>query len=231
MVASTPTIESLGQYGAKLMNEDQTAFTFNDAKGVELVQHYIDMYNEKSLSADALNNLWTGEGDAFKQGSVASLAGSAYSVSDFEENAKELYKNLGITERLLGEGGKMNVAMETLVVSKNAKNKEEALKFAEFVTNKENQTKFCKSSHTFPSAKGAVEDPAFSPTGDSMQDQAVKLASKAVLDDDWFASPAPFSENAKNSLREQIALAIQGKQSAQEALDKVVKIANEDLNS
>ena len=231
MVASTPTIESLGQYGAKLMNGDQTAFTFNDAKGVELVQHYIDMYNEKSLSADALNNLWTGEGDAFKQGSVASLAGSAYSVSDFEENAKELYKNLGITERLLGEGGKMNVAMETLVVSKNAKNKEEALKFAEFVTNKENQTKFCKSSHTFPSAKGAVEDPAFSPTGDSMQDQAVKLASKAVLDDDWFASPAPFSENAKNSLREQIALAIQGKQSAQEALDKVVKIANEDLNS
>ena len=204
MVASTPTIESLGQYGAKLMNEDQTAFAFNDAKGVELVQHYIDMYNEKSLSADALNNLWTGEGDAFKQ---------------------------GITERLLGEGGKMNVAMETLVVSKNAKNKEEALKFAEFVTNKENQTKFCKSSHTFPSAKGAVEDPAFSPTGDSMQDQAVKLASKAVLDDDWFASPAPFSENAKNSLREQIALAIQGKQSAQEALDKVVKIANEDLNS
>ena len=34
-----------------------------------------------------------------------------------------------------------------------------------------------------------------------------------------------------NYLREQIALAIQGKQSAQEALDKVVKIANEDLNS
>lgn len=229
MVASTPTIESLGQYGAKLMNEDQTAFTFNDAKGVELVQHYIDMYNEKSLSADALNNLWTGEGDAFKQGSVASLAGSAYSVSDFEENAKELYKNLGITERLLGEGGKMNVAMETLVVSKNAKNKEEALKFAEFVTNKENQTKFCKSSHTFPSAKGAVEDPAFSPTGDSMQDKAVALASKAVKDDNWFASPSPFSENAKTALREQIALAIQGEQTAKEALDKVVKIANEDM--
>ena len=73
MTASIPTIESLGGYGAQLMNKDQTEFTFNDAKGVEMVQHYVDMYNEKALSADALNNQWTGEGDAFKQGDVASL--------------------------------------------------------------------------------------------------------------------------------------------------------------
>ncbi|OZG68063.1 ABC transporter substrate-binding protein [Bifidobacterium eulemuris] len=229
MVAAVPTLESLGQYGSQLMNEDQTAFTFNDKKGVELVQHYIDMYNEKSLSADALNNQWTGEGDAFKQGNVASLAGSAYSVADFQENAPKVYENLAIVERLLGEGGKQNVAMETLVVSETAKNKDLAMKFARFVTNKENQTEFCTKSHTFPSVDGAIDDAAFSPTGDTLQDQAIALASKAVKDDNWFASPAPFSENAKTALREQIALAIQGEQTAQQALDKVVEIANEDL--
>lgn len=229
MVAAVPTLESLGQYGSQLMNEDQTEFTFNDEKGVELVQHYIDMYKEKSLSADALNNQWTGEGDAFKEGNVASLSGSAYSVSDFEENAPKVYENLAIVERLIGEGGKQNVAMETLVVSNTAKNKDLAMKFARFVTNKKNQTEFCTKSHTFPSVKGAIDDPAFSPTGDSMQDKAVALASKAVKDDNWFASPSPFSENAKTALREQIALAIQGQQTAKEALDKVVKIANEDM--
>ncbi|MCZ4444752.1 MULTISPECIES: ABC transporter substrate-binding protein [Bifidobacterium] len=229
MVAAVPTLESLGQYGSQLMNEDQTEFTFNDEKGVELVQHYIDMYKEKSLSADALNNQWTGEGDAFKEGNVASLSGSAYSVSDFEENAPKVYENLAIVERLIGEGGKQNVAMETLVVSNTAKNKDLAMKFARFVTNKKNQTEFCTKSHTFPSVKGAIDDPAFSPTGDSMQDKAVALASKAVKDDNWFASPSPFSENAKTALREQIALAIQGEQTAKEALDKVVKIANEDM--
>ncbi len=124
MVAAVPTLESLGQYDSQLMNEDQTEFTFNDEKGVELVQHYIDMYKEKSLSADALNNQWTGEGDAFKEGNVASLSGSAYSVSDFEENAPKVYENLAIVERLIGEGGKQNVAMETLVVSNTAKNKD-----------------------------------------------------------------------------------------------------------
>ena len=229
MNASVPTLESFGQYGVQLMNDDQTEFTFNDKKGVELVQHFIDMYNQKALSAEALNNTWTGEGDAFKQGSVASLAGSAYSVADFEANAPELYKNLGVTERLLGEGGKMNVAMETLVVSKTTKNKGMAMKFAKFVTNKENQTEFCTKSHTFPSVAGAVDDEAFSPTGDSLQDQAVALASKAVKDDNWFIAPGPFSENAKTVLREQIARAIQGEQTAQEALDAAVKVANEDL--
>ena len=229
MVASVPTLESLGQYGVQLMNDDQTEFTFNSEKGVELVQHYIDMYNQKALSAEALNNTWTGEGDAFKQGTIASLSGSAYSVADFEANAPELYKNLAITERLLGDGGKMNVAMETLVVSKNTKNKDAAMKFARFVTNKENQTEFCTKSHTFPSVAGAIDDEAFSPTGDSLQDKAVALASKAVKDDDWFIAPGPFSENAKTVLREQIARAIQGEQTAQEALDAAVKVANEDL--
>ena len=55
------------------------------------------------------------------------------------------------------------------------------------------------------------------------------MASKPIFEDNWFASPAPFSERAKTVLREQVALAIQGKQSAQEALDKAVKTANEDL--
>lgn len=229
MVASVPNLESLGQYGSQLMNDDGTKFTFNDKKGVELVQHYIDMYNEKSLSPDSLNNQWTGEGDDFKSGEIASLGGSAYSVSDFQENAPKVYENLAIIDRLLGEGGKPNVAMETLVVNANAKHPEMAMEFARFVTNAENQTEFCKKSNTFPSVEGAIDDPAFTPTGDSLQEQAVALAAKAIKDDNWFASPAPFSENAKTALREQIGLAIQGEQSAQEALDKVVEIANEDM--
>ncbi|MDF7664697.1 sugar ABC transporter substrate-binding protein [Bifidobacterium sp. ESL0745] len=229
MVASVPTIESLGQYGSQLMNADQSKFTFNDKKGVDLVQHYIDMYNQKALSADSLNNQWTGEGDAFKQGSVASLAGSAYSVSDLQQNAPKVYDNLGIIPRLLGEGGKPNVAVESLVVSKNSKNKDLATKLARFITNKENQKVFCTKSHTFPSVAGEASDPVFSPQGDSKQDKAVNLASNAIKDDNWFASPAPFSENAKTKLREEIAKAIQGKQSAQQALDKAVEAANSDL--
>lgn len=229
MTASVPSIESLGGYGAQLMNDDQTAFTFNDDKGVELVQHYIDMYRQHALSDDALNNQWTGEGDAFKQGDVASLGGSAYSVSDFERNAPMLYKDLAIVEGIVGDGGRRNAAMETLVVSDAAKHKDMAIKFARFVTNAANQTEFCVKSHTFPSAAGAIDDPAFRPVGDSMQDRAVMLASKPIVEDDWFASPAPFSENAKTALREQIALAVQGGQTARQALDKAVAVANEDL--
>lgn len=229
MVASVPTLESLGEYGASLMNEGGTKFTFNDDKGVELVQHYADMYKEKALSADSLNNQWTGEGDAFKQGSVASLSGSAYSVSDFEKNAPKVYQNLEFVQRLVGSNGRPNVAMETLVVSKTAKNPQLAMKLARFITNKANQTAFCIKSHTFPSAEGAIKNTAFTPTGNSKQDKAVALASKAILDDDWFASPAPFSENAKTKLREQIAMAIQGKITARQALDKAVAVADEDL--
>lgn len=229
MLASTPTIESLGSYGVKLMNEDQTKFVFNSEKAAQLIQHFVDMYKEKSLSTESLNNQWTGEGEAFKRGTVASLAGSAYAVSDLEQNAPEVYKHLQISESLIGENGKRNVAMETLVLSKKAKHKEIAMKFAKFVTNAKNQTEFCMKSHTFPSTRKAIDDPAFTSKSDSKQDAAVSFAAKAIRDDNWLASPASFSENAKTSLREQIALAILGKQTPQQALDKAVEVANRDL--
>ena len=45
LTSGIPSIQDFGMYGVELMNKDHTEFTFNNAKGVEFVQHYIDMYN------------------------------------------------------------------------------------------------------------------------------------------------------------------------------------------
>src|SRR5699024_9349230 len=44
MIGRLPAIETFGTYGVELMNDDSTAFTFNEPRGVELLQHYIDLY-------------------------------------------------------------------------------------------------------------------------------------------------------------------------------------------
>jgi len=43
-----------GRYGVQLMNKAGTAFAFNDAKGVELLTKYKELYDAKALDAQAL---------------------------------------------------------------------------------------------------------------------------------------------------------------------------------
>lgn len=53
-LANVPTVEDFGRYGVELMNKEGTAFTFNDAKGVELLTKYKELYDAKALDPQAL---------------------------------------------------------------------------------------------------------------------------------------------------------------------------------
>lgn len=227
LMAKLPTIENFGEYGVQLMNDDQTEYTFNSKKGVEFVQHYIDMYKDGTLDGNALNADWTGETDAFKQGSVATVIGSLYSIGDFKENAKDVYDNLGLTKRIANTSG--HIYMEMLAINAQTKNKDLALAFAKYVTNKENQVAFDKKANVFPSSVDSQTDAFFNPTGDTLEDEGMRLTAKEI-ENGTIWTPPQFSDALDvPNLREQIALAVQGKQTAQQALDKVVKDANDRL--
>ncbi len=53
-LANVPTIEDFGRYGVPLMNDEGTAFTFNDPKGVELLTRYKELYEAGALDDQAL---------------------------------------------------------------------------------------------------------------------------------------------------------------------------------
>lgn len=71
LTSGIPSIQDFGMYGVELMNKDHTEFTFNNAKGVEFVQHYIDMYNAGAFTDDMLNSSTSGESKSFNGGTQA----------------------------------------------------------------------------------------------------------------------------------------------------------------
>lgn len=220
MLGQTPQIEDLGLYGVPLMDEGGTRFTFNDAKGVQLLELYKALYDAKALLPEALTSTYTGSGAKFLAQQVALSSGSAYDLQKFRTDAPSLYANIGITEPMTNTG-KANMYLQGLSVSAQSKNKPTAIAFARFVTNAKNQLAFAKVVTVFPSTAGTLAEDFFT-TEDGTDVGRVRVAAAKQLANAVNYTPVQLSDQMKTVLRNEIANAMLGKQSAKQALDNAV---------
>jgi multiple sugar transport system substrate-binding protein len=220
-LANVPTIEDFGRYGVSLMNEEGTAFAFNGAKGVELLTRYKELYDAGGLDSQALTATPESSGKKFLTGAVAMNPGSALDLANFKKQAPSLYENIGITDQITSTGH-VNMYVMGLLVNSRSERKPAAVAFARFVTDAAHQMSFAKQVAVFPSSAGSLEDPYFTKE-DGTDETRVRVAAAKSLKTAVNYTPVLFSEQMKTELRNEVAKALQGKQSPEEALDNAVK--------
>lgn len=220
-LANVPTIEDFGRYGVELMNKEGTGFAFNDAKGVELLTHYKELYDAKALDPQALTATPESSGKKFLTEAVAMNPGSALDLGNFKKQAPGLYKNIGITDQI-SSTGHANMYVMGVMVNTKARQKPAAVAFAHFVTDATRQMEFAKKVAIFPSTAGSLDDPYFTKE-DGTDETRVRIAAAKSLKTAVNYTPVLFSEQMKTELRNEVAKALQGKESPKEALDNAVK--------
>ncbi|MBW5422399.1 extracellular solute-binding protein [Streptomyces sp. BG9H] len=220
-LANVPTIEDFGRYGVPLMNKEGTGFTFNDAKGVELLTEYKKLYDAKALDGQALTATPESTGKKFLTEAVAMNPGSALDLEKFKKEAPKLYKNIGITPQI-SNTGKDNMYVMGVMVNARTKQTPAAVAFAHFVTDAEHQMEFAKKVAIFPSTRGSLDDPYFTKL-DGKEETRVRVAAAKSIKTAVNYTPVLFSEQMKVELRNAVAKALQGKESPEEALDNAVK--------
>ncbi|MFF7091861.1 ABC transporter substrate-binding protein [Streptomyces rubradiris] len=223
-LANVPTIEDFGRYGVPLMNEQGTAFTFNSPKGVELLAKYKQLYDAKALDPQALTATGESAGKKFLTGAVAMNPGSALDLGNFKKNAPSLYRNIGITDQITSTGH-VNMYVMGVMVNSRTRHTPAAVAFAHFVTDARNQMVFAKRVAVFPSTAGSLDDPYFT-REDGTDETRVRVAAAKSLKGAVNYTPVLFSEQMKTALRNEVAKALQGKKSPEEALDNAVKAAD-----
>ncbi|WP_257639422.1 ABC transporter substrate-binding protein [Alloscardovia macacae] len=217
--------ENFEEYGVHMLNDDHSKFVLNSEKGVEYVQHYVDMFKEKSLSPDGLvGNITTAEKQFF-QGNIAYMPDSTSSVMAFKTNAPDVYKNLDVAPLITNTKNSINPF--TFAVSKQTKNKKMAIKLANFLTNKKNQVEFSKLSNTYPSAAGAMDDPFFSSIDANTIEGKVMKVAKQEIENSTINSAQEVSDT--NNIGAEITQAILGEKSVKDALDTVAKSLDEKM--
>ena len=118
-------------------------------------------------------------------------------------------------------------------MSANSKAKPLALKFAQYVTSNENQVEFLKIAQGFfPGTKEGNENPESftSVIENPLQKEATEMATVSISGK---TQPEQFqlTEKISNYYNQQIALAVRGDISAEEALKKAEDNANAELNN
>ncbi|MFI9723405.1 ABC transporter substrate-binding protein [Streptomyces sp. NPDC052396] len=219
-----PSIEDFGRYGVPLMNARATAFTYNDPKGAELVSKYKELYRSGGLDPQALTNTPDKVGQKFLEQKVAMNPGSAHDLANFRKNAPTLYRDLGITDAP-NNNGKPNMYVMGLAVNSHSGHKAAAVAFAHFVTDRRNQEAFAHKVAVFPSTRGSLEDPYWT-REDGTDDGRVRVASARMLKGAVNYTPVVMSDEMKTILRNEIAKALQGEKSPQQALDDAVARSN-----
>ncbi|MEU6537755.1 sugar ABC transporter substrate-binding protein [Streptomyces sp. NPDC047000] len=220
-LANVPTIEDFGRYGVPLMNAKGTGFAFDDAKGVRLLAKYKELYDAKALDPQALTATPESSGKKFLTGAVAMNPGSALDLENFKKQAPDLYRNIGITDQITSTGH-VNMYVMGVMVNSRTKHAPAAVAFAHWVTDAAHQMSFARKVAIFPSTAGSLDDPYFTEQ-DGTDVTRVRVASATSLKNAVNYTPVLFSDQMKTALRNEVAKALQGKESPGAALDNAVK--------
>lgn len=223
LMSRKPTLDDFARSGVEVMNEDGSEFTFADNEdAVALIDRYADAYQQGLMPSSVLNSDYLGNSTLFTQGRVAWTTGGATALDNFETDNPSLVGNIVVNPAL----DTPPLYVQGLAVSAQSENLPTALAFAQFMADAENQEEFAHLANIFPSTVSSQSDPYFSEDDGTLAAQARILANEA-LNVAENLTPVQVNDAMKTILDQQIALAMQGSVSSQDALAEAQARMNE----
>lgn len=227
LVSTIPDITTLEDAGVEIFDGEQ--FNFNTDEAAEVLEGYVDLYAAGAMPPEALNNDYAGNAALFTQGKVGFTTATSSFADQLQTDSPNLVPQVEVTKRLR----KAPLFVQGISVAKESDNMQAAMAFAQYLTNDENQIEFVKLAQGFlPGTKAANEEPEkfAAPDASELTLKATTLAAEAMVDADA-SSILAYTDDMKQFVGQQIALALQGKTTAQDALDKSVEYCNQSLQS
>jgi putative chitobiose transport system substrate-binding protein len=157
---SGEVLQSFVQMGVTLVDTEGKA-AFNTEQGKAVFKYWVDLYKKGLLPKEVLTQGHRRGIDLFQTGETALLGTGPEFVRSISKNAPKIAAASALAPQISGEGGKKSVAVMNIVIPRDSKNPDGALKFALFLTNAENQLAFSKEANVLPSVTKALEDTYF----------------------------------------------------------------------
>ncbi|QOV34857.1 extracellular solute-binding protein [Streptomyces ferrugineus] len=215
------------QMDIKVLSEDGKKFTFaDDPKTVQWVEGMTRLYKAGAMPKDSLSSTQD-PANVYGQGKLAYGPTNPNFLRFIQQNNPTVYEKTGVAPFTLDALGHTVGAPQYIGVASTSKNAVTALAFARFLTNAENQLAWAKDPNVviFPSTTASLDDPFFqSVKGTDPFAEARKIVAsdrKTATADEIALTPGEL-----NAIVAQIQLAMQGKKSAQDALDEAQAKAN-----
>ena len=152
---SAEMLETFVQMGVRLLDDERRA-AFDSPAGRDAFAFWTDLYRDGLLPREVVSQGQRRAIELFQSGQLAVAATGAKSLGNLQNNAPGIAAVTRAHPPLVGADGTANVALMTLAVPRQSPHPDEALAFALFLTNAENQARFAREARVLPSSLSAL---------------------------------------------------------------------------
>ncbi|MFF3890386.1 ABC transporter substrate-binding protein [Streptomyces sp. NPDC001914] len=219
-------ITDLAKQGVPILDDSGKKWTFNTPEAAAYLTKLIQAYKSGVYPKDSLTQDHSKETEAYQGGQIGLFPSGPNFLTIIEENAPKIAKQTGVGPQITGESGVTNMSVMGLLVPKSSKNQPAAVAFATYMANAENQLAFSKIVTVLPSVADALKDPYITAADDTSVKATARRISAEQIAKARNLVPVQYDARVTQAVIGKIELALQGKLSAQEALDQAVAAAD-----
>lgn len=215
-------------YGITMLDETNTTATFNTPETLALVTRLKELGDAGAINTDggAWDN-WDGDRQLYANGKLAMVLGGPQTVTRLRDEASADILNVtDVAEMVLGPANVSGEAIMNLVVSSASKHPEEAIAFANFITNDENQLAFCHEVSIFPTTKVAAADPFFQSDKVTLEGKANYFASLSAVNATDMTLGIEKDDDVKRAIDNMADMLFASGMTPQQAIDQAVNDVN-----
>jgi putative chitobiose transport system substrate-binding protein len=217
---SGEVLESLVQMGVTLVDAEGKA-AFNTPQGKAAFQYWVDLYKKGLLPREVLTQGHRHAIDLYQAGETALLFSGGEFLETVGKNAPTIAKVSATAPQVTGETGKKNVAVMNVVIPRDSKQPDAALKFALYLTNDNNQLTFAKAAGVLPSTVKSLSDSYFKdvPTNASTIDKARAISAQELKQAEVLTPRLKDIKRLQKVIYENLQAAMLGEKTADKAVE------------
>lgn len=132
--------------------------TINSEMSAKVFKLFADMYAGGLIPKESITQTQREALEKYMSENIALFQAGANFLNMIKENALKTYQNTDVAPQIQGALGQNDFSLMNFVIPLKAKHKEDALKFALFLTNNENQLELAKLTNILAVNKSALQD-------------------------------------------------------------------------
>lgn len=130
----------------------------NSSKSVNVFNFFKNLYAKNLIPKETITQTQREALEKYMSEQIVFFQSGANFLNMIKENAPEIYKNTDVAPQIVGDLGQNDFSLMNLVIPLRANHKKEALEFALFLTNEQNQLKLAKLTNVIATNKSALKD-------------------------------------------------------------------------
>ncbi len=132
--------------------------TIDSEKSKEVFELFKDMYQKNLIPKESITQTHREALEKYMSENIVLFQAGANFLNMIKENAPTTYQNTDVAPQITGELGQNDFSLMNFVIPLRAKNKDQALEFALFLTNEQNQLELAKLTNIIATNKKALQN-------------------------------------------------------------------------